>query len=104
MTFNPFFKINSAALAAVIFAGATMSFKIVEKKSTDKQFYYNSTDTSEGAFSEVANWQEGTSPSCIAFGDRPCSMTVPEGNNLSDVIDGLTNAQVLAIHPSERRP
>lgn len=31
-------------------------------------------------------------------------MTVPEGSSLSDVIDGLTNAQVLAIHPSERRP
>lgn len=104
MKLNQILKANAVAIAAVIFSGAVMSFKVMEKKSADKQYFYNSSDVSEGAFAEVANWQEGTSPSCITSGNRPCSMTVPEGSSLNDVIDGLTNAQVLAIHPSERRP
>ncbi|MGV4415471.1 hypothetical protein [Chryseobacterium sp. T1] len=104
MKINQFLKINAVAIAAIMFTGALMSFKIVEKKAADKQFYYNSTNTSEGAFSNVNNWVEGTSPSCLESGNRPCSMIVPEGSDLEDVISGLTNDQVLAIHPTERRP
>ncbi|KMQ65272.1 hypothetical protein ACM39_16445 [Chryseobacterium sp. FH2] len=104
MKLNQILKVNAVAIAAVIFSGAVMSFKVMEKKVADKQFYYNSTSTAEGAFQNVSNWVEGTSPSCLISGNRPCSMTVPDGSDLGDVISGLTNDQVLAIHPTERRP
>lgn len=104
MKLNQFLKINVVAIAAIMFTGSVMSFKIIEKKTADQQFYYNSTDVSEGAFSDVNNWQEGISPSCIVSGDRPCKMIVPEGDNLNSQIGGLTNSQVLAIHSGERRP
>lgn len=32
MKFNQFLKINAVAIAAVMFTGATMSFKIIEKR------------------------------------------------------------------------
>lgn len=104
MKFNQFLKINAVAIAAVMFTGATMSFKIIEKKAEETQFYYNSSDVTEGSFSDVNKWTEGTSPSCLVSGDRPCKMIVPEGSSLNDQIGGLTNAQVLAIHSGERRP
>ena len=104
MKFNQLLKINAVAIAAIMFTGTLMSFKIAEKKTAVSQFYYNSTDISEGAFSNVSNWAEGTSPSCLTSGNKPCSMIVPDGSDLEDVISGLTNEQVLAIHPLERRP
>ena len=103
MKINQFLKINAVAIAAVMFTGTLMSFKIVEKKAADKQFYYNSTSTSAGAFANVSNWAEGAGSSCLTTGNKPCTIAVPEGQDLVDVIGGMTNAQVLAIHPSERR-
>ncbi|WP_379964473.1 hypothetical protein [Epilithonimonas sp. UC225_85] len=103
MKINQFLKINAVAIAAVMFTGATMSFKIIEKKAADQQFYYNSTDTSAGAFSQESNWAVGAGSSCLTTGNKPCTITVPEGQDLVDVIGGMTNSQVLAIHPSERR-
>ncbi|WP_066439299.1 hypothetical protein [Chryseobacterium sp. CCH4-E10] len=104
MKINQFLKINAVAIAAIMFTGALMSFKIVEKKAAETQYYYNSSDVTEGSFSDVNKWAIGTSPSCLTSGDRPCKMIVPEGDSLEDQIGGLTNAQVLAIHAGERRP
>ncbi|MCG2793417.1 MAG: hypothetical protein L6262_07735 [Weeksellaceae bacterium] len=103
MKFNQFLKINAVAIAAVMFTGTVMSFKMTEKKTDVQQFYYNSTDTSAGAFSQESNWAVGAGSSCLTTGNKPCTITVPEGQDLIDVIGGLTNPQVLAIHPMERR-
>lgn len=104
MKFNQFLKINAVAIAAVMFTGSVMSFKILEKKTAAQQFYYNSPDTSAGAFSQESNWSiVEENVSCLTNGNKPCTITVPDGQDLVDVIGGMTNAQVLAIHPSERR-
>lgn len=86
-----------------MFTCSVMSFKIVEKKTADQQFYYNSTDTSAGAFSQESIWAVGAGSSCLTFGNKPYTIAVPEGQDLVDVIGGMTNSQVLAIHPSEKR-
>jgi hypothetical protein len=77
--------------------------KIAEKKAESTQYYYNSNSVATGAFSQESNWAEGSGSSCVMLGNKPCTITVPEGQDLIDVIGGLTNDQVLAIHPSERR-
>ncbi|WP_157676727.1 hypothetical protein [Chryseobacterium sp. T16E-39] len=103
MKINQFLKINAVAIAAVMFTGSVMSFKIIEKKAEPMQYFYNSNSVAAGAFSNVSNWAEGAGSSCLTTGNKPCTITVPEGQDLVDVIGGLTNPQVLAIHPSERR-
>ena len=80
-----------------------MSFKMAESKTVDTVYYYNSNDTDPGAFAEDTNWTTSESFSCITLSDKPCKMTVPPGTTLNDQIGGKTNAQVLAIHPTERR-
>ena len=101
-----FLKVNAWAIAAVIVAGTTMSFKMAEKqaKADDQVFYYNSTDTSPNAFANPANWSETPTFSCSTTGNKPCKMVVPAGEELIDQIGGLSNAQVLNIHPTERKP
>lgn len=90
---------------ALLTAGITMSFEMAEnEKAAETVYYYNSNDLSEGAFATVGNWSSTISPSCLAFGNRPCKMTVPQGASLSDQIGSKTNDDVLAIHPEERRP
>lgn len=103
MKINQFLKINSVAIAAIMFTGAVMSFKIIEKKAEPMKYFYNSNSVAAGAFSQVSNWAEGEGPECVTTGNKPCTITVPEGQDLIDVIGGLTNPQVLAIHPGERR-
>ena len=99
-----FLKINFMLVVALLTAGITMSFKMAENRAVDTVYYYNSSDVSEGSFATVGNWSSSISPSCLSTGARPCKMSVPSGSSLTAQIGGKTNAQVLAIHPSERRP
>lgn len=100
-----FFKTHAVAFTAIIFSLAVMSFRAVESKSADTVYTYNSANTSEGSFANPANWMVVSSPaSCLSTGNRPCNITVPSGSTLSAQIGGLTNTQVLAIHPTQRKP
>lgn len=103
MKINQFLKINAVAIAAIMFTGALMSFKIAEKKAAPMQYFYNSSSVAAGAFSNVSNWAEGAGSGCVTTGNKPCKITVPEGQDLIDVIGGLTNGEVLDINPSEKR-
>lgn len=103
MKFNQFLKINAVAIAAIMFTGALMSFKIAEKKAAPMQYFYNSSSVAAGAFSNVSNWAEGAGSGCVTTGNKPCKITVPEGQDLIDVIGGLTNGEVLDINPTEKR-
>ena len=100
--------LNVSVAVAVFFTAAigAMSFKKSGNKAAKVAtiYYYNNTDTSPGAFSNVANWSTGGSNVCESRGSRPCQAIVEEGQTLNDVIGGLTNAQVLAMHPNERKP
>ncbi|WP_139418565.1 hypothetical protein [Chryseobacterium mulctrae] len=103
MKFNQFLKMNAVAIAAVMFTGALMSFKIAEKKAEPMQYFYNSSSVATGAFSQVSNWTEGVGSGCVTTGNKPCTITVPDGQDLIDVIGGLTNSEILDIHPLEKR-
>lgn len=103
--------ILNVSVAVAVFCTAAivcMSFK----KSGDKAVkadtiyeYNNSNSTAEGEFAKTANYQVvSIAPSCATLGDRPCSFLVPSGSSLGAQIGGKTNAQVLAIHPSQRKP
>ena len=94
-----FLKVNALAIAAVIVAGTTMSFKMAEKRNAPQTFYYNSTDTNPGDFHMVSNWSTTDNPEdpCFTKGERPCKVIVPDGSTLSTVLGSKTNAQVLAI-------
>lgn len=98
-----FLKSHFLVAAALLTAGVTMSFKMADSKAVNTVYYYNSSDTTPGAFADDSNWTTTESFSCITLSDKPCKMTVPPGTTLNDQIGGKTNAQVLAIHPSERR-
>lgn len=39
MKINQFFKTNALAIAAIIFAGTTMSFKLAEKKAAPVTYF-----------------------------------------------------------------
>ena len=99
--------LKKAIVATVVLAAAaftTQSFTKTETVTSDTVFYYDSPDTSPGAFADVNNWSTTGSSSCIAKGNRPCQILVPEGTTLDDQIGGMTNEQVLALHPNERKP
>ena len=102
MKLNQILKANAVAIAAVIFSGAVMSFKVMEKKSATTYFYNNSSIAS-GAFSNPSHWQTTNLSGCEDEGERPCSIVVPDGQTLNDVLDGKSNAQVLSMS-SGRKP
>lgn len=99
-----FLKLKLMLVAAVLTIGVAMSF--ASRESEDAIVYeYDNSSTMEGAFGNPANWAVTTSsPSCLSIGQRPCRITVLAGSNLAAQIGGKTNAQVLAIHPTERKP
>ncbi|PJJ67331.1 hypothetical protein [Chryseobacterium geocarposphaerae] len=102
MKLNQILKVNAVAIAAVIFSGAVMSFKVAEKKAATTYFYNNSSIAS-GAFSNPSHWQTTNLSGCEDEGERPCSIVVPDGQTLNDVLDGKSNAQVLSMS-SGRKP
>ncbi|ATL42190.1 hypothetical protein [Elizabethkingia occulta] len=103
MKINHFFKTNALAIAAIIFAGTTMSFKLAEKKAAPVTYFYNSSLTSAGAFADPSHWQATDLPGCETEGERPCKIIVPDGSSINAVLSGKTNAQVLSIS-MDRRP
>ena len=102
--------ILNVSVAVAVFCTAAigaMSFKKSDDKAVkaDTIYEYNSNSTAEGEFAKTANYQVvSAAPSCATLGDRPCSFLVPSGSRLGAQIGGKTNAQVLAIHPSQRKP
>lgn len=96
-------KTNLVAIAAILLAGATMSFKVIEKSFADTTYYYNSTDVSAGAFANTAHWSTTNAEPCEQDGDRPCKVNVPQGSSLSATLAGKNNSQVLAIS-IDRKP
>lgn len=101
--------ILNVSVAVAVFCTAAigaMSFKKSGNKAAKVAtiYYYNSTDTSPGAFSNVANWSTSGVADCLESGTRPCRMVVQEGQTLEDQLGGLSNAAVLNIHPDERKP
>lgn len=102
MKINQILKANAVAIAAVIFSGAVMSFKVMEKKAATT-YFYNSADIASGAFANTSHWQTTNASGCEDEGERPCSIVVPDGQTLNDVLDGKSNAQILSMS-SNRKP
>lgn len=101
MKLNQILKVNAVAIAAVIFSGAVMSFKVMEKKAATT-YFYNSTDIGSGAFASPSHWQTTNLSGCEIEGERPCSIVVPDGQTLDDVLDGKSNEQVLSMSTSRK--
>lgn len=100
-----FIKTHFILAVAILTGGITMSFKLAAKSTADTIYTYNSDKTTEGSFGNTANWMVVSSaPSCSTTGNRPCNIAVPAGQTLASQIAGLNNSQVLAIHPTERKP
>lgn len=106
MKINQFLKINAVAIAAVMFTGALMSFKVIEKKgkAVAQTFYYISNDMTANAFRDVSHWSTSTIPTDCSPEEpvRPCKVTVPDGSSLSAVLGSKTNSEVLAISEGYR--
>ena len=98
-----FLKINFMLVVALVTAGVTMSFKVSEEKNAATTYFYNSSDVSSNAFAQVSHYGTTNSESCLTEGDRPCSIIVPTGQTLSNMLSGKNNAQVLAI-ATQRKP
>ena len=84
---------------ALLTAGVTMSFKMVEKEKVGTIFYYDSNSMIPGAFSNVANWTTSNpNQECVSIRDeRPCKITVQENSTLSSLLTGKNNSQVLDL-------
>ena len=100
-----FLRTNAMLVVALLTAGITMSFQMAEKEVVDTIYTYNSSSTLPGAFANTGNWIAVTSsPSCEIEGERPCNIVVPAGTTLAAQIAGMTNSEVLDLHPNERKP
>ena len=102
-----FIRTHFLLAVALLTAGITMSFSANNPDSdkADTIYTYNSADLSPGAFANTANWMVVPSaPGCVTSGNRPCNIAVPAGSTLASQISGLSNSQVLAIHPTQRKP
>ncbi|HAP95316.1 MAG TPA: hypothetical protein DCP54_06110 [Chryseobacterium sp.] len=97
-------KIGIFTLSILALLFSIQSFEKSENVVTDTVYYYNSSDTTEGAFGNVSNWSPSGSSSCQSNGARPCHILVSEGTSLEEYIGGMSNSQVLAINPGERKP
>lgn len=101
MKLNPFLKTHALAIAAVLFAATTMSFKLAEEKAnTDSTvYYYVSPSTAPNAFHNTSNWNTSNSDNvnCSIQRVRPCKITVPDGQSLSDILGAKSNDEVLDI-------
>ena len=102
MKMKTFLKTNALAIMALLFAGSIMSFKIAEDNADSTTYFYNSEDVSTGAFANVSHWQTTNASECENYGDRPCSIVVPDGQTLSGVLAGKNNVQVLSMSPNRK--
>jgi hypothetical protein len=102
MNIPSFLKTNVIGIVAVLFAISLMSFSIWKKDSASITYFYNSSDISAGAFAEPSHWQTTNASACEEEGERPCSIVVPDGQTLNDVLSGKTNSQVLSMSPNRK--
>ncbi|PRD56704.1 hypothetical protein [Sphingobacterium gobiense] len=87
------------ALGVMYFAQA-FDRKSEEKESTKVTtvFHYVGDDTSEGAFANPDNWEEGSSPSTIPCGsgqNKPCEKSATDKDELTDMLEGRSNSDIL---------
>jgi len=101
MKLQQFLKSNAIAIVALLTIGTTMSFKLYEKKAdtTGTLYFYISPSKAAGAFHDISNWntQNNDDINCSSLGERPCKITVPQGQNLFDVLGSKENDEVLLI-------
>ncbi|HAV02047.1 MAG TPA: hypothetical protein DCW95_02425 [Chryseobacterium sp.] len=88
---------------ALMIGAVAMSFNSSSKKADSVKetksttYYYNSNDTSANAFATVSHWNTANTEDCFQRGERPCSIEVPAGQSLNDMLAGKDNGEVLAI-------
>lgn len=95
-----FIKTNMMLAAAILTAGATMSFTMAEKKAVvDVEYHFIGDDMDPGSFRNPANWSTtNNSVACISEEPiLPCKITLPENVSLGSVLGSKNNAEVLAI-------
>ena len=85
-------------IIVVMMAFVTFSIQSFKRtnETTSVSYFYVSSDTSAGAYSDPNNWSTSGSGGC-SDGNAPCMINVPENVTLEDHIGGLSNSQVLAI-------
>ena len=96
MNIPSFLKTNVIGIVTVLFALILMSFSLWKEDNASITYFYNSNDISAGAFAEPSHWQTTNASACEEEGERPCSIVVPDGQTLNDVLSGKTNSQVLS--------
>jgi len=102
MNIPSFLKNNVIGIVTVLFALILMSFSLWKEDNASITYFYNSNDISAGAFAEPSHWQTTNASVCEEEGERPCSIVVPDGQTLNDVLSGKTNSQVLSMSPNRK--
>lgn len=102
MNIPSFLKTNVIGIVTVLFALILMSFSLWKEDNASITYFYNSNDISAGAFAEPSHWQTTNASACEEEGERPCSIGVPDGQTLNDVLSGKTNSQVLSMSPNRK--
>jgi len=103
-------KNYAMAFLALIIAATSLTIMSFKEKSENKisvestQHFYNSEETDEDAFADPMNWSTNDSSNeCEPTGNRPCQISVPDGQTLSQILTGKTNNEVLDLS-SGRKP
>lgn len=87
-------KVNLMMVLALVIGVATMSFKL----AIDEQVYHYTDAVQPGNFANPANWSPGGEPGgCEEGTTLPCEITIGENENLTDVLQGRTNPEVLTM-------
>lgn len=102
MKINSFIKTNAVAIAALLFAGCVMSFKVAEKKVAPITYYYVYSGMAAGDFAAPGHWQTADPGDCDTDGLKPCKIIVKDGQTLSGVLSGKDNNGVLSISLGRR--
>ncbi len=89
-------KTNLIAVAALLIAGGTMSFKAMENNKKagpddDIEIYFNGSTSSSSSVAEETNWSTTNNSESCEDGDVACSMQVKE----KDLKPGTGGARVL---------
>ncbi|MNV08917.1 hypothetical protein D3C71_993950 [compost metagenome] len=76
-----------------------------EVKTSSTVYHYTSESTAPGAFANTANWSEGPSgnPSCGLANNKPCEITADDAADLSSMLSGQSNSNVLLITDKNRQ-
>ncbi|WON93786.1 hypothetical protein [Sphingobacterium sp. UGAL515B_05] len=76
-----------------------------EVKTSSTVYHYTSESTAPGAFANTANWSEGPSdnPTCGSYNNKPCEITADDAADLSSMLNGQSNSNVLLITDRNRQ-